>query len=96
MERSAVVFIENAESVAVRGCVFERIDGNAVLLSAYTRNATIDSNEFVWIGATAVAAWGNTDGGDARLPLGYGLDGSAGNQPRGSHITNNLCHGEWC
>ena len=86
------MFIENSEGVSVQGCVFERVDGNALMLSSYNRNATIDGNEFVWIGATAVAAWGNTDGGDTRLPPGYGLDGSAGNQPRGCRITNNLCH----
>ena len=92
MERSAVVFIENAIGVDVQYNVFERIDGNAVTLSGFVRNSTVSFNEFVWIGSSAVAAWGNTDGGDPRLPAGYGIDGSAGNQPRGNHIEGNLCH----
>lgn len=92
LERSAVVFIEGSEGTTVSGCVFERIDGNAIVLSAYNRNVTIQYNEFVWLGATAIAAWGNTDGGSLDLPEGYGQDGTAGNQPRGTQILYNWCH----
>jgi hypothetical protein len=97
LERSAVVFIEGTEGTNVSGCIFERIDGNAVLLSAYNRNVSVTHNEFVWIGATAVALWGNTESsgsgnGDAVMPPGYGADGTAGNQPRFSLIAYNLCH----
>ena len=74
------------------GCAFVRTDGNAVHLDKYNRNATITYNEFVWLGSTAIAVWGNTDGGDPRLPEGYGIDGTAGNQPRGTYIAFNLCH----
>jgi hypothetical protein len=76
-----VVFIEGAERVTVSGCVFERVDGNAVLLSAYSRNVSITYNEFSWIGQTAVAAWGNTAptaGADSVMPYGYGADGTNG------------------
>ena len=45
LERSAVVFVEGSERVTVEGCVFDRVDGNAILLSAYTRNASISWNE---------------------------------------------------
>jgi hypothetical protein len=58
LERSAVVFVEGSERVTVAGNVFERVDGNAVMLSAYNRNASISYNEFAWIGATAIAFWG--------------------------------------
>jgi len=92
LERSSVVFLEGTEHVTVSGCVFDRVDGNAVLLSAYNRNASIVHNEFMYIGATAVAAWGNTENGDPRLPEGYGADGSSGNQPRHNTIAYNLCH----
>ena len=94
LERSAVVFIEGAERVTVSGCVFERVDGNAVLLSAYTRNVSITYNEFAWIGQTAVASWGNTAptaGADSVMPYGYGADGTNGDQPRGNTIAFNLC-----
>jgi hypothetical protein len=92
LARSAVVIFEGTEDSGVYGCVFERVDGNAILLSAYNRNATIDSNEFYMIGETAVASWGNTEGGDPSLPEGYGQFGTDGDQPRGNVITNNLCH----
>jgi len=92
-----VVFLEGTEGSVVSGCVFERVDGNAVLLSAYNRNVSIVYNEFAWIGATAVALWGNTEGGDPRLPPGYGYSGVGGNQPRNNIIAFNLCHelGVW-
>jgi hypothetical protein len=92
LERSAVVFIENAIGIDVQYNVFERVDGNCVILSGFVRNSTVSYNEFAWVGSTAVAAWGNTDGGDPRIPSGYGLDGSAGLQPRGNRIEGNLCH----
>ena len=95
LERSAVVFAEGTENLVVDGCIFERIDGNAVLLSSYNRGAAITHNEFVWIGATAIALWGNTSpgpGADSILPEGYGSDGTAGNQPIGTHVAFNLCH----
>jgi hypothetical protein len=100
LERSAVVLLEGTEQVTVRGCVFERVDGNAVLLSAYNRNASITMNEFAWIGATAVALWGNTEataGADSALPEGYGADGTSGNQPRHNVVAYNLCRelGVW-
>ena len=94
LERSAVVFIEGAERVAVSGCVFERVDGNAVMLSAYTRNVSITYNEFAWLGATAIAAWGNTApsaGADSVMPYGYGSDATNGDQPRYNVISHNLC-----
>jgi len=95
LERSAVVFIEGAERISIVGNVFERIDGNAVMLSAYVRNATISYNEFAWIGSTAVASWGNTSpgpGADSILPAGWGSDGTSGEQPRYNTISFNLCH----
>ena len=90
LPRSAVVFIEGSERTSVAGCVFERVDGNAVMLSAYNRNASIEMNEFAWIGASAVVVWGNAFGGDPRIPYGMGFDGSSGDQPRGSLIAHNV------
>ena len=53
-----------------------------------------------WIGATAVALWGNTEataGADSALPEGYGADGTSGNQPRHNVVAYNLCRelGVW-
>jgi len=91
------VFVEGSERFTLSGSVFERVDGNAVLLSAYNRDARIEDNEFAWLGACAVALWGNTDGGDARLPYGLGQDGTSGDQPRGTVVARNYVHdyGVW-
>ena len=74
----------------VASCKFERLDGNALMLSSYNRNASIKKSEFAWTGATAIALWGDTEGVGA--PEGMGWDGRAGNQPRGTLITQNLIH----
>ena len=94
LERSAVVLVEGTEGTNISGCIFERVDGNAVLLSAYNRHVEVSYNDFAWIGATAVALWGNTEstgGADSVLAEGYGGDGTSGNQPRLSFIAYNLC-----
>jgi hypothetical protein len=94
LERSAVVFVEGSERVSIVGNIFERVDGNAIILSAYNRNASISYNEFAWIGATAIAFWGNTEdsaGADSVMPEGYGSDGTSGNQPRFNTVSYNLC-----
>ena len=90
LPRSAVLFLEGSVNATVSGCVFERVDNNAVLLSAFNRGARIVANEFAWIGASAVVVWGNTYGGDPRLPPGMGYDGSRGDQPRGSLVAHNV------
>eukprot|EP01116_Phalansterium_solitarium_P015500 TRINITY_DN3430_c0_g1_i14.p1 TRINITY_DN3430_c0_g1~~TRINITY_DN3430_c0_g1_i14.p1 ORF type:complete len:713 (-),score=258.61 TRINITY_DN3430_c0_g1_i14:400-2538(-) len=92
LARSAAVLLEGTEQARVSGCVFERIDGSAILVSAYNRNATIQYNEFYYIGESCIASWGNTEGGDIRLPEGYGLDGTQGNQPRFNQILYNWAH----
>ena len=71
----------------MEGCVFERIDGMAVLLSGYNRNAAIRSNTFKWIGDSAIVSWGRTTGD----PTGQdGWDGTGGDQPRYNVIEYNF------
>jgi hypothetical protein len=95
LPRSAVVFIEGTENTTVSGCVFERVDGNSVMLSAYNRGARITHNEFAWTGASAVVVWGNTYAPlYPDVPAGLGYDGSGGDQPRGSLIAWNVMRGE--
>ena len=48
------VLFENAEGGGVERCVFERIDGNGVFVSGYTREVMIADNEFLWIGDSAM------------------------------------------
>lgn len=37
---------------------------------------------FVWLGESAIASWGKTDG----------VDATAGSQPFGTRVLRNLCH----
>jgi len=72
------VFVEGAESLVIDGCVFERVDGHALMISGYNRFATVRNSEFVWIGSSAIISWGYTQG----IPgLQEGWDGTDGNQP---------------
>ena len=82
LQRMGAIFLEGTEHVTIQGCLFERLDGNAVFLSGYTRGALIQNNEFVWIGDSAMAAWGYTEM----------IDGTGGQQPRGNIIKGNLIH----
>jgi hypothetical protein len=52
------------------------------MLSGYTRNATIQYSEFVWIGDSAMAGWGNTNG----------IDGTKGDFPQFTKLLYNLIH----
>ena len=82
IHRNGALFIEGAENVVVDNCLFSNIGGNALFLSNYIRNATVSNNEFVWIGDSAIAAIGSS-----KL-----IDGTDGNQPRGTKISCNLAH----
>jgi hypothetical protein len=50
--------IEGAENILIKGNAFKRVDGNALMLSGYTRGVTIEDNDFSWIGDSAMASWG--------------------------------------
>ena len=65
----------------INHCSFERLDGNAVMVSGYNRNTTIADNEFSWLGASAAAGWGYTNEND-------GMDGQ---QPRFTKLIRNYC-----
>lgn len=89
LQRSGGLFFEGTEKTRVLECIFERLDGNAIMISGYNRDATIRRNEFVWIGDTAIASWGYTSGS---IVKGMGWDGTDGNQPRFNRILYNFVH----
>lgn len=89
LQRSGALFFEGTMNTLIQECLFERLDGNAVMLSGYNRNATLLRNEFVWIGDTAIASWGYTTGSSVE---GMGWDGTDGNQPRFNQIHHNFVH----
>lgn len=79
--RGGAIFYEGTENCMINGCTFERLDGNAIMVSGYNRNTTIADNEFSWLGASAAAGWGYTNEND-------GMDGQ---QPRFTRLVRNYC-----
>jgi hypothetical protein len=74
-----------------------RVDGNAIMISGYNRGTNITNNEFVWIGDSVIASWGHTaplgkDGDDILAQYKDGIDGTNGEQPRGTYAAGNFIH----
>ena len=78
--RGGAILLENCVGCAVSDSTFERIDGNGVMVSGYTRNVSLADNEFLWIGDSAMAAWGYTNEND----------GTDGLQPRFTSVVRNF------
>ena len=98
LDRFGAVFLQGTEGVEINGCVFDRLDGNAVMVSGYNRNATIQGSDFSYIGGNAIAAWGYTnetatDPGRPGVALtGYpaaGVDGTDGEHPLFTTVVSN-------
>jgi len=94
LQRLGAVFLEGTEGTTIDSCLFSRLDGNGLMVSGYNRDTLIQNNEFVWIGDTAMAAWGYTDAQSPseQLPPGEGIDGTAGEQPRLTTVVGNFIH----
>lgn len=69
---------------------FQRLEGNAVMVSGYNRWATIQHSDFAYLGGNAVVAWGYTnetssDPGRPGVALANapraGVDGTDGEHP---------------
>lgn len=67
---------------------FAHFDGSSYVL--LTSGATIKNSELTQIGDSPIAMWGYTTSEDKRSPPGTGIDGSNGNQPRGTLVVS-LC-----
>ena len=87
INRYAAVVVEGAEQLNISECIFSRLDNTGVFLGGYTRDVTIVGSEFAWLGESAVVSLGDTTGGP--VP-GWGVDGTAGNQPRGTKLWYNF------
>jgi hypothetical protein len=84
---AAALLLEGTEGASVTGCSFERLDGTALMVSGYNRDARITDNDFSWIGGSAMVAWGRTTGD----PTGAdGPDGTGGDQPRYTLFARNV------
>ena len=96
LDRAGAIFLQGTENVTFDRCSFERLDGNAVMVSGYNRHATIKNSDFAFIGGNAIAAWGYTNetATDPGRPgekienfPEAGVDGTDGNHPRYTTVT---------
>lgn len=82
IHRGGAVFVEGIDGFTMQKCLFDSPGGNALFLSDYIRNAVIEANEFKYTGDSAIVAVGSVDL----------IDGTKGNQPRGTKIVGNFVH----
>jgi hypothetical protein len=98
LDRFAAVFLQGTENAIVDSCAFDRLDGNAVMISGYNRHATVQSSDFSYLGGNAIASWGYTnetatDPGRPGVAIENapeaGVDGTDGEHPRYNTILSN-------
>ena len=82
IHRGGAVFAEGVDGFTVQTCLFDSPGGNGLFMSNYMRNAVVERNEFKFVGDFAIAAIGSS-----KL-----MDGTTGEQPRGTRVINNLIH----
>lgn len=87
VNRNASVVLEGVVGAEVSNSTFWRLDNAGVFLGGFARGVVIADNDFAWLGESAVVSLGDTEGGP--VP-GWGVDGSAGNQPRGTKLWRNF------
>ena len=92
VNRHAALSVTGAVGLTVSHAKFWRLGNAGVFLGGYHRNATIADSEFAWLGESGIVSVGDTQGiglDAAKFP-GFGCDGSAGNQPRGTAVLRNF------
>merc|ERR1712048_651355 len=98
LDRIGALFMQGTEGVTIQNSIFERLDGNAVMISGYNRHATVQDSDFSYIGGNAIVAWGYTNETEnSGFPYytpnsnypDAGVDGTDGNHPRFSRILRN-------
>lgn len=94
LQKSGAITLKGTEGTTLTNLTITRVDGNAVFMGAYNRNASVLQSEFVWIGDSAIALWGETEAlaGGQPQPSGTGINGTGGNQPRFTTISGNIIH----
>ncbi|KAJ9469344.1 hypothetical protein DIPPA_01757 [Diplonema papillatum] len=100
LQRAGAIFMEGTQGCSLRENLVTKLDGNAVMISGYNRGLVIEKNEFSWIGDSVLASWGytmplNTTGNMSDSVLAQyknGIDGTDGNQPRGTQVLFNYAH----
>eukprot|EP00434_Breviolum_minutum_P016993 symbB.v1.2.014992.t1/scaffold1092.1/size138572/3 len=97
LDRYSAVFLQGTQKTLIDGCTFERLEGNAVMISGYNRDATVESSDFAFLGGNAIVAWGytnetSTDPGRPGIILNNapkaGIDGTDGEHPVRTTVQN--------
>jgi hypothetical protein len=60
LQHTAAVSIRDAEGVTIEGCLMTRLDGLGILVNGYSRNVTIENNEFAHLGRAHYALYCTT------------------------------------
>ena len=74
--------MEGVDGFTILQCLFDSPGGNGLVLSNYIRNAVIEANEFRYSGDSSIIVVGSS-----KL-----IDGTDGNQLRGTKVIGNLIH----
>jgi hypothetical protein len=81
---SGAVTLVGTSGVSVSGCTFTRVGGNALFIGGFSRNASVQSNEFSYTGASAIVVAGlggaNVSGGSPDYPEGTVVSGNLGHE----------------
>jgi len=81
--RAATLYIEGTEYFNISSSHFHEIGSNAIFVYSYNNLTSIESNEFSWLGDSAIILMGTTDG----------IDGFTNtNQPTLTSIVSNHIH----
>lgn len=97
LPRQAAISLTGTDGVRIAANLFTHLDGNAIFAGGSHRRLAIESNEFAWLGGSAIALWGETSpclnsNCTVALPKGVpmGPDGREGTQPMGTTVLGNL------
>ena len=61
LQRTGLIFLEQTEDVAIKGCTLTRNDGVGIIVSGYNRRTILSDNEIVWNGDSAMVGVLNID-----------------------------------
>ena len=89
MHRGGAVCATGTTNLAVEQCHFDRLGGNALMLSNRNRGATITATEFSWIGDNAIAQMGSVKydrSGNADPSSNDLMDLTDGEHPEGTTV----------
>ena len=95
LQPSGAVTLRNTENVTLEGNQWTRLDGNGLFAGGYHRGLVIRSNDFSWIGGSAMALWGESsecldDACTKKAGAPVGPDARGGAQPRGTVVEANV------